>query len=351
MVNCQSFSMMGILLDALFLNAYKTNMNSVSKSVISLLLVSIGSASYTYWQHLEDNPSTDNAYLSAHRTDINANISGQLSELLVKNNQYVKKGDLLFRIDDKPLTIALKKANADINIAKFTLKSNKEALNMAKTAITQAKAQFLLDKKNTLRIEALVKNGRASLAEGDKNSTQFTVSSAALTARRNQYQQTLLSLSKDKAHLKYAYAMFEQAQLNLTYRNIYAPSAGKIAQLFMRPGNMIKQGQSVFSIIDQSTWWIEANYKETQVGKIKVGQSATITLDMHPNTTLVGHVESISPATGGSFSLLPAENAAGNWVKVTQRIPITIVLAPTNTALILGASARVSIHTQPNAQK
>lgn len=322
-------------------------MNANPKTLYSTLAaIGLCGGGYFYWQYTANNPSTDNAYLNANRVNVNANISGQVQSVFAKDNQLVKKGELLFTINDAPLRIALKQANAQVKMANIALESDKKALITAKAAITQAQAQLKLDTKNTARIHSLVKKGDVSLAENDRNEAQFQASHAALTTRKQQYQQALLAQNKDKALLKLALAQQEQAKLALSYTQVKAPIAGKITQLNLQKGNMIRQGQAVFSIIDQTQWWVDANFKETQLKQIRPGQSATIVLDMRPTPALKGTVESISPATGNSFSLLPAENAAGNWVKITQRIPVKIILAPTQQPLTLGASANVTVHTK-----
>lgn len=310
--------------------------------------IGLMAAGLMYWHYIDNNPSTDNAYLNANRVYVNANVSGQLTKLLVQDNQLIKQGELLFTIDDAPLIMAFEQAKAQVNIAEIALANDQKTVHQAQVAIMQAKAQFDLDKKNSDRIHTLVQDGKASKAEGDKNDAQFTGSTANLSSRKDQYQQALLALQKDKAQLKYAKSQLTQASLNIQYSRVYAPTSGKIAQLTIRPGDMIRQGQSIFSIIEQTHWWVDANFKETQLKNIKPGQKATIYVDMLPNHPLEGCVESISPATGNSFSLLPAENAAGNWVKITQRIPVKIRLSPSEIPLTLGASATVTVHTKQN---
>lgn len=314
-------------------------------TISSILLIT---SIYQYWSYLDNHPSTDNAYLNANRTEINTNISGQVTNVYIKNNQKIKKGQLLFQIDDKAMRVALKKAQAELDIAKQAIMSDKQTVEIAKASIVQAKAQYKLDKKNALRINSLVKNDKASIAEGDKVNTKLSVSRAMLHASKKYYLQAVAKLggkNSSNAHLKHAKAIVEQAQLNLTYSQVKAPASGKVSQFSLRPGDMVKQGQALFSLIEQDHWWVDANFKETQLKKIKVGQKVTVILDMFPDTKIYGHIESISAGTGAAFSILPAENSAGNWVKTTQRIPVKILLDRTKERLTLGASAYVTVTT------
>lgn len=324
-------------------------MNKVSKLLLSLtgiaLLLVIG---IYYWHYSTTHPSTDNAYLNANRIEVNANISGQVQKLAVTNNQLVKKGQLLFVLDQKPLLIALSKAQANLQLTKLGLQGAQDAVDSAKANVNQAQAQYDLDKKNAVRIAALVKDGKASLSEGDKAKAKLAVSQAALAGAQSQYKQALTALGAPgdaNAKLRQAKAMLAEAKLNLHYSKITAPSAGKISNLSLQIGDMAQQGRAVFTLINQDNWWVDANFKETQLKRIKVGQTAEVVLDMYPDKTLKGVVASISGGTGSSFSILPPENAAGNWVKVTQRVPIKIKLEATALTAPIGASATVTIDT------
>ncbi len=323
------------------------NFFKLTLSIIGLALLSL--SGFNYCQYLESHPSTDNAYINANRIQLNSNISGQVTKITIKNNQLITKGELLFKLDNRALKIALNKAIAEMRLTKLSIQSAKDAIKVASANIAQAKAEYELDQKNSKRINSLVKDGKTSIADGDKTAAKLSVSKALLEARKSQYQQALMSLGEpgdNNAKLQQARSIIKQAKLNITYSEVRAPATGKISNLSLRVGDMVERGQTVFTIIEQGQWWLDANYKETQLQNIKVGQTAIVTLDMLPNTHLKGTVESISGGTGSTFSILPSENAAGNWVKVTQRIPVKIVLDKTNLPLALGASAKVTINTK-----
>lgn len=302
----------------------------------------------SYWRYLDTHPSTDNAYLNTFRTDISSNVSGQVTTVLIKDNQFVTQGELLFTIDDRPYQLALEKAKAALDLTEHTLQAQEKAVQTARAKVQQAKAELEYDQKNATRIAQLVHEGKASLAEGDRVKAKVAVSLANSHAANSLLQQAIAkrgALGSDNATLRQAKANLEQAKLDLSYTKITAPSSGKITHLSLQPGGMLQRGQTVCTLLDQNNWWVDANFKETQLKNIKPGQTAIVTLDMTPNHPLYGTVESISGGTGASFSILPPENATGNWVKVTQRVPVKIALAPTKAQLIVGASASVTVDT------
>lgn len=311
-------------------------------------LILIGAA-YAYWRHLTFYPATDDAYVKANVVNISPNITGHVETLNIHDNQIVKKGTLLFTIDARPYHIALTQALAALDLAKQKIESAKAQVIISKAKIEQAQAQFELDKKNAERIQTLVKEGKASLASGDDIHTKLISSQQAVIAAKNAYLQALSQLGESgdsNANLRQAKARVEKARLDLLYTKVHAPTDGKLSQVTLRVGDIVHQGQTIFSMIEQQNYWVEANFKETQLQRIRVGQPVEITLDMYPGQPLKGVVESISGSTGSSFSILPPENATGNWVKVTQRIPVRIALNSSTLPLIaLGASSFVKVDT------
>jgi membrane fusion protein (multidrug efflux system) len=315
----------------------------------SLLTVAILLGGYGYWHHLSYYPSTDDAYIKANVVNISPNINGHVEAVFIRDNQEVKKGTLLYTIDQRPYAIALKHAVATLDLTQQQIQSTKAAILIAKAKLEQAKTQYALDKKNAHRIEILVKEGKASIASGDDVSAKLATSHQAIIVAQNTYLQALSQLGKegeDNANLRASRANVKKAELDLNYTQIKAPTDGKISQLTLRVGDMVHQGQTVFSMIEKQHYWVEANFKETQLERIRVGQPVEIALDMYPHDRFKGTVQSISGSTGSSFSILPPENATGNWVKVTQRIPVKITFKDAHVPLALGASANVKIDTK-----
>ncbi len=314
--------------------------------VASLCLLAF---SFGYWQYLSAFPSTDDAYINANIININANVSGQVNKLLVADNQFVHKGQLLYTIDSKPYTIALMNANARLDLTKQQIEANDEAVHIAKLNINAHQSQYELDQKNYQRITSLVKDGKLALADGDKITASLRTSEANLLSAKKQYQQALIKRGlpgKRNAELRQAIANVKDAKLKLFYTNVRAPKSGIITHLSLREGDFVAQGQNNFALIEDKSYWVDANFKETQLSRIHPGQLVNIQVDMFPNKSIKGTVTSISGGTGNSFSLLPQENATGNWVKVTQRIPVRIAINKTDLPLAVGASAKVTVDTK-----
>lgn len=256
-----------------------------------IIVIVLSIAGSFYWRYLEIYPSTDNAYVQANIVNIAPQVAGKIKRLMVKNNQQVKQGQLLFTIDAEPYQIALNKA----------------------------RAQLELDQKNADRIITLAKEDKASKAEGDQAKAKLEVSKATLA----------------------------EAELNLNYTQITATADGILTNLNVREGDVVAAGTPLFALVEASHWWVDANYKETQLHRIRSGQPAEIKLDMYPGLTFHGIVESISAGSGAAFSLLPPENATGNWVKVTQRFTVKVKLLEQDLRhpFRIGASSLVTINT------
>ncbi|MDF2867096.1 MAG: emrA [Gammaproteobacteria bacterium] len=268
-----------------------SNKKKLKLILASLTIIALSIAGFIYWRYLEIYPSTDNAYIQGNIINIAPQIAGKIKQLSVANNLQVKQGQQLFSIDSEPYKIALNKARARLE----------------------------LDQKNADRIITLATEGRASKAEGDEAKAKLEVSKATLA----------------------------EAELNLKYTQVAAPVAGTITNLTLREGDVVAQGNPLFALVETSHWWVDANYKETQLHRIRTGQAAEIKLDMYPGVVFHGVVDSISSGSGAAFSLLPPENATGNWVKVTQRFTVRVKLLEPDPLhpFRIGASSTVTINT------
>lgn len=321
--------------------------------IIVVIALIIGG--YAYWLHEKHYPSTDDAYIQAHVINIAPQVDGNVSQIYIKNQQTVKKGDLLFTIDQQPFVIALRKAEANLTNTKQDIIANKQAVLAAQALLDQRQADLVNAQKNYKRITPLVKKGFYAKSAGDNATQQLAVAQQGVNAAKNQLLEAKAKLGvsgEGLADIEAAKSAVEQAKLNLSYTHVYAPADGKIAKFKLQPGQTVVAYQSLFSLVETSTWWATANMKETDLNRIKPGQKAIIHVDMYPNTVFHGVVASISPGSGSSFALLPPENASGNWVKVTQRFPVRVNIKhlDPNFPLRIGASCSVSIDTLP-AQK
>ncbi|MDF1759890.1 MAG: HlyD family secretion protein [Coxiellaceae bacterium] len=324
----------------------KTIKFSVSILVV-IMLVLVG---YVYWHHGKLYPSTSDAYVQANLVNIAPRVSGRVSQTLAENNKFVAKGQLLFSIDPQPYQIAVNKAQATLDQTIQEVKALEKAVNTAKAILAERKAELIIAQQNYKRIIILVKKRSASLQDGDTYTSRLSVAKAAYNAAEAEYQQAKEKLGKngiDNPQVQQARAALDQAKLNLSYTQIKAPASGTISNFRLRVGDQVNANQSDFALIENQDWWAQANFKETDMSRIKPGQTATIKVDMYPNTVFKGTVVSLSRGSGTTFSLLPPENASGNWVKVTQRFPIRIHINDPNSIfrLRMGASCTVKINT------
>lgn len=319
--------------------------------VFAILALIIGG--YTYWLHEKHFPSTDDAYIQAHIINVATQVNGKIATVSVKNQQAVKKGELLFTIDPHPFLIALQKAEANLSNTKQAIVADKNAVLAADALLAQRQADLVNARKNYHRVTPLVKKGFYAKAAGDQATQELTVAQQAVNAAKNELLEAKAKLGQygdGRADIEAAKSAIAQAKLNLSYTKVYAPADGEVAKFGLQPGQTVVAYQSLFSLVETNTWWAMANMKETNLERIKPGQTAIIHVDMYPGTSFHGVVASISPGSGSSFALLPPENATGNWVKVTQRFPVKVLIKDPNKRypLRLGASCSVSIDTLPS---
>lgn len=326
------------------------NNNRKLLAITSIISVIILVALFGYWRYDDYFPSTDDAYVHANIIDIAAQVTAPIKSVAVKNNDTVDAEQVILKLDPRSYQLVVDKTTAALQLAKQGVGASVDAIQSAKAKVNQVEAQYRLAKQNAKRILVLVKDGKASKAEGDKIKSAVNASQAALEAAKAELkraQQNLGDAGENNANIQQAQAALSQAKLDLSHTLIKAPAAGTIENFQLRPGSMVIAGNPLFSIVETGEWWISANFKETQLARIKPGQKATIRIDMYPGRTFHGVVKSISSGSGSVFSLLPAENASGNWVKVTQRFPVRIeIIAPTSKyPLRVGASSDVTIDT------
>ena len=320
---------------------------------VFIIVVGVGVAWYFHYSAL--HPSTDDAYTDAHVVHVASQINGLVAEVPVSNHQHVLKDELLFQIDPAPFRIALQQAEAQLSQTNETMAAANNAVEAAQARVDQSQASLDEIIINARRTKTLVSQKLLPQSDEDAIVAQLDSAKAQLAAAKADLQQALNTrgeLGRHNPRIQAALAQVSQAQLNLSYTQVRAPAAGVIAGLQLRPGNTVAMGQTLFALVEDNTWWVNANYKETDLHRIKPGQPASISVDMYPHSRFEGVVDSISPASGTSFSLLPPENATGNWVKVTQRFPVKVLIKPKNPGhpLRVGASCKVTIDTTTNTQ-
>lgn len=297
--------------------------------------------------------TTDNAYVKAEKVMISADVAGRVLPVPVGDNQFVKAGTLLFEIDPSTYDIAVQKAEAelrtvrmDIEEVRATYHQKEEELKIAEAVGDYAKTEF--DRQSVLSAKDAIAKSRLDEATRDYNVARATVAQLK--------QEIAVELAKlegnpdipveEHALYKTALATLETAQLDLARTKVYAPADGYTGTM-PRGGDYANAGVPVMSFVSDKALWIEANFKETELTRMRPGQKVDIEVDTYPGRTWHGTVESISPATGSEFSVLPAQNATGNWVKVVQRVAVRIVpeQAQDDPPLRTGMSAEVSVDT------
>ena len=303
--------------------------------------------------------ATDNAYLEQNRVAITADQSGRIVEVAVHENEKVKKGDLLFRIDPQPYSIALAQADAAVAVARLQVEQLRSAYQQAISEETSAEQGLEYQQKVFDRQQDLLKRGVSSNADFDaaQNNLRTAVQTVAQAKERLAGALTALGGQPDQPTDEHptvmqALAARESAALALAQTSVFAPADGVVSQTDrLRVGQYVTNPAMaptvLMSLVETSTSYVEANFKETDLTHMKVGQPASISFDAYPDRTFEATVDSIDAGTGSAFSLLPAQNATGNWVKVVQRVPVRIkITGPLDVAAIpTGLSAQVSVDT------
>ncbi|MDV4182834.1 HlyD family secretion protein [Rhizobium brockwellii] len=344
--------------------ARKRGGRSLLLGATALVLIAAGAYyGHDYWTVGRFHISTDDAYVKADSSTIAPKVSGYLAEVLVMDNETVKAGQPLARIDDRDFKAALDQAKADVAAAEATVNAKQASLDIQQSTITAARATVDVDRanetfaeQNNKRYSNLATNGYAPVQTAQQAASQIAAAqasivrdSASLDAAVKQVDLLNAELAQARASLARSQAVQHQAELNLSYATITAPVDGTVGNRTLRVGQYVQAGTQLMSVVPTTAAYVIANYKETQLTDVKAGQPVDIEVDMFPGRTYHGHVDSLAPASGQEFALLPPDNATGNFTKVVQRIPVRIVLdgdAAANGDLRPGMSVQPSIDTK-----
>ena len=300
--------------------------------------------------------STDNAYVQQNMVAVVTEVSGKITDVGVKENQHVGVGDLLFRIDPQPYSIALQQSEAAISSARLQVEQLRATFGQAQAELNNARENAAYAQTQFERAGKLLASGTTARATYEQAENTNQTARQQLANAEQAVVGALAALGGDAniANDKHplvlqAIAQRDKARLDLQHTEIRAPSEGVISQTDrLQQGQYVQTGTSVLSLVETSGSWIEANFKETDLTRMKPGQAVRVELDAYPDADLKGTVESIGAGTGSEFSLLPAQNATGNWVKVVQRVPVRVALsAPSDLPLRAGLSASVRVDTGP----
>lgn len=275
---------------------------------------------------------TDNAYVKADKVQISPEISGQVIEVLVHENQHVKAGQVLYRLDPAPYKIAVAKAKASLAQVETDLAELKASYHKTEAMIQLASTHLDFTDKEVKRQVALLDKHYTSDSDFDDAEQSKELAIIGVAVQKAELKRIAASLGGSvdtpvEAHPDYlaALSVLEQAQLDLAHTEIKAPLEGEI-NMPPKPGQFLNPGQASMTLVASGDLWIEANFTEKELTYVREGQGVEVNVDIYPGVTWHGTVESLSPATSSEFSVLPAQNATGNWVKVAQRVPVRIKL-------------------------
>ncbi len=299
---------------------------------------------------------TDDAYVQTASVAVSSNVAGRVREVAVRDNQTVRKGDVLFRLDDEPFRIAVEEAEAQLSGARLQVESLKASYRQRQAELESARETLAYQQRETQRQQRLLTAGISSQLQVDRAVHALDTARAGLSAAEQQVNAVVANLGGDPdiapdrhPTVQHAQAALDRAKLNLSYTVIKAPSDGVVTRVEqVQAGTYIGASAPVFALVVARDLWIEANFKEDQLTHMRAGQQAVVRVDSYPGKTFEGRVVSVSPGTGSQFSLLPAENATGNWVKVVQRLPVRIELRELDPEFPLqgGLSATVRVDTR-----
>ncbi|WP_050604268.1 HlyD family secretion protein [Ruegeria sp. 6PALISEP08] len=320
-------------------------MKSLKTAAIAAMLAAIGVGLLLFWRHEERYPSTKDAYIGANIIYVAPQVTGQVAEVHISDNLPVKAGDLLFTIDHTQFKASVDAAKADLDSAVQQAKSYSTQITAAEAAVESAQSAYDTANKSLERAKALFAAGDVAQASLDQTTSEFAQASARLTTSQSSLLALQSGLEAKQDDILSSQAKLEISETNLAWTKVYAAADGWIANLTLRPGSSVSANAPQFSIVESSDWWVDANFKETSLPRIRPGQLVTVQVDMLPGVKLTGKVASIGRGSGDTFSLLPSENASGNWVKVTRRFPVRVELDPTDAPLRVGGSSKVVVDT------
>ncbi|MDA3919062.1 MAG: HlyD family secretion protein [Salinisphaera sp.] len=317
-------------------------------ALIAVLLVAAGALIWgVYWFLHRNEESTDDAFVQSDIAQIAPRVTGTVNKVFVRDNQHVDKGDALFTLDPSDYNAALAKAEANLEAARAEYDASQKNLSLirqtsaadidsAKAALENAQAEAQRTAADARRYRALYAKHEVSRQDLDRATTAAKSSSAKVKQARAQLAQAQAApdqiavrksqASSAQAKIAQAKAELDQARLNLSYTDVRAPHSGQISKKSIVAGSHVSAGQSAMALVEDDPW-VVANFKETQLTRMKPGQPVAIEIDAFPGRTFAGRLQSIQAGTGVTFSLLPPQNATGNFVKIVQRVPVKIIFS------------------------
>jgi len=299
--------------------------------------------------------TTENAYVKTTKIAVSADIDARVDKVHVRENQRVNAGDILVELDGRDYEIAFREAEAEITRTRSVILQLKANYRAELALLAEEQSRIAQLRKQYNRFRNLSERGIATSQKFEEVEAELQTAERRVATQRERVAQALLTIGGDlnrpiEDHPLYlkAEASRDEALLRLDRTRLRAPVAGVVTVLNLEQGEHVEEGRPLFAIVDDRAPWIEANLKETQLTHVEVGQQVTIEVDAYPGISWNAEVASISPSTGAEFSILPPQNASGNWVKVVQRVPVRLALTPgqDRPALRAGMTADISIDTK-----
>jgi membrane fusion protein, multidrug efflux system len=328
----------------------------------AMLLASILGGGYVYLDYAEHFQSTDDAFIAARQSALAPKVAGYITAVPVSDNEHVAAGDVIARIDDRDYRVALDQAEAQVAAAQASIENIDAQLQVQQAQIIanqaqvdQAQATLVFAQQQATRYQDLAKTGSGTIQNAQQYTSQLNQQQAALAAAQANLkvaQRQVESLKAQRnsavASLAQAKAQRDQAQLNLSYTTVTAAQPGRVVNLTAAVGQFAQPGTNLTMFVPDQIW-VTANFKEIQLDRMRPREPVTLEIDAYPEREIRGHVDSVQPGSGTAFSLLPAQNATGNYVKIVQRVPVKIVMddPPTDVALGPGMSVVPTVRVDP----
>ena len=327
-----------------------------------ILFIFVTGAGYLYWDSARHFATTDDAFVAARQFSIAPKVSGFIMAVPVSDNQHVEAGGVIARLDDRDYQVALEQGEAQVAAAQASIQNIDAQITVQYAQISaneaqrdQAQAALVFAQQEAARYQDLAQKGAGSIQNAQRVTSQLHQQQAALESAQatlklaqRQIEALVAQRKSAVASLAQAKAQRDQAQLNVSYTTVTAAQAGRVVQLSAAIGQFVQPGTALVMFVPDQVW-VTANFKENQLDRMRPGQPATLAIDAYPERAIRGHVDSVQPGSGTAFSLLPAQNATGNYVKIVQRVPVKIVMddPPTDVALGPGMSVVPTVRIDP----